>query len=95
MEQRYKDFLIANGYKQYTPSGQPSTVFAYIRRIYYVCERERMTWDELARNINKIVNEYNWGGSKEDFGAKSQNAIISALRRYKEFVSEHALLGYK
>lgn len=86
LEKQFEDYLIEKGYKVETPSGQPSTVYDYIKRINKVCKWENMTWDTLAQNINSIVTKYDIGGSKEDKGAISHNSVINALKRYSEFL---------
>ena len=82
----FEDYLIEHGYKQFTPSGKPSTVYDYIGRIDDVCTMEYMDWVNLAKNINRIVPLYDRGGSKEVFGNKSHRAVINALLRYSEFL---------
>lgn len=86
MEEKFKIFLIAKGYKEYTPTGNPSTVYDYIKRIKKVCEWENMNWKLLAANIIKIRLQYDIGGIKEKQGKKSHNAVICALRQFEEFV---------
>ncbi len=79
-------FLIDKGYKQKTPSGNPSTVYDYIKRIDKICEWECMTWEELADSIQNILYQYDIGGEKENLGKLSHNAVINALRRFYDFV---------
>jgi hypothetical protein len=88
MKDSFERYLIEQGYKVTIPAGNPSTVYDYIKRIDKVCDWENMTWSELANNIGKIVAEYDVGGSKEDYGRKSHNAVINALRRFYEFVDK-------
>lgn len=80
MRKEFESFLIESGYKKYTSSGKPSTVYDYIKRIDKVCEWEGLTWLDLANSIDTIINEYSVGGSKEQLGRKSHNAVICALR---------------
>lgn len=88
MKDQFENYLIEKGYKVTTPSGNPSTVYDYLKRIDKVCEREDLTWKGLADNIGTILTQYDVGGDKEDLGHKSHNAVINAIRRYKEFVEE-------
>ncbi len=88
MKNQYKKYLINQGYSITTPSGNPSTVYDYVKRIEKVCKWEDMTWAELADNIGMIVNQYDIGGSKEDLGRKSHKAFINALKRFKEFTEK-------
>jgi hypothetical protein len=36
LEASFRDYLISEGYKQTTPSGHPSTVYDYCKRIEFV-----------------------------------------------------------
>jgi len=84
----FENHLIAQGYSVTTPSGNPSTVYDYVKRIEKVCRLENMTWTDLADEIGIIVSQYDVGGSKEELGRKSHGAVINALKRFKEFVKE-------
>lgn len=86
MEEKFKEYLISKGYKQIIPSGNPSTVYDYTKRINKVCEWENSTWEQLASDIQIILPLYDVGGKKEDLGRKSHNSAINALRRFSEFV---------
>lgn len=85
MKERFRRFLIDAGYKETTPSGNPSTVYDYIKRIDKVCEWERESWETLAEHIEVVVVMYDVGGPKEELGKKSHSAVINALRRFQEF----------
>ena len=87
MKKEFEVFLIDKGYKQYTPSGNPSTVYDYMKRIDKVCEWENITLQNLFENIKIILPQYDLGGIKEDHGKKSHSAVISALRCFAEFTS--------
>ncbi len=89
MKKQFENYLIDKGYKVTTPSGNPSTVYDYLKRIDKVCEWESISWSELSNHISRIVSQYDTGGSKEELGRKSHNAVINALRRYSEFVNSH------
>ena len=86
MKKQFEEYLISKGYKQTTPSGQPSTVYDYIKRIDKICEWENMTWVQLSNNVQKILSLYDVGGDKENYGKVSHNAVINALRRFSEFI---------
>ena len=89
MKDAFKEYLIANGYAEYTPKGLPSTVYDYLNRIDFVCKQECLTWIQLAERISRVVDEYDIGGEKETLGNKSHRAVINALKRYQEFVSQN------
>ncbi|MCI4410421.1 MAG: hypothetical protein JHC38_01975 [Thiotrichales bacterium] len=86
MQQRFKQYLIDQGYKEYTPKGHSSTVYAYIRAVDRVCKREGLTWTQLAENISNIIKSYDVGGQNEVFGKKSNRTVISALKKYEAFL---------
>ncbi len=88
LEKRFEKYLIEQGYKKTTPSGHPSTVYAYIKSINNICEWENITINSLADNIGRIVSEYDIGGAKEEYGYKSHNTVINALKSFERFV-EH------
>ncbi len=86
MKEKFEKYLITQGYKEYTPSGNKSTVFDYSMRIDRVCKWENISWGQLADRIGYYISLYDVGGSKEDFGKKSHNAVICALRRFQSFI---------
>ena len=87
MKKQFEKYLIEKGYKTITPSGAPSTVYDYIKRIDYVCEIEGYSsWEELANVIPYKVIEYDTNGPKEYLGQKSHRSVISALIQFKNFI---------
>lgn len=89
IKEKFEKYLIDEGYKQITPSGNPSTVYDYVKRINKICEWENITWQELVDNIQIILPKYDTGGEKEDLGKRSHSAVINALKRFSEFVSDN------
>lgn len=85
MIENYKQYLIKHGYSEYTPSGNPSTVYDYAKRIERVCKREAVTIEQLASKIESYVRKYGESGSESDFGKRSNSAYINALKRFEEF----------
>jgi hypothetical protein len=85
MLENFKKYLIQEGYSEYTPSGNPSTVYDYAKRVQRICTREEISYNELAANICFYVEKYDSFGDEADFGSKSHNAYINALRRFNEF----------
>ena len=85
MLERFKKYLIEKGYSEFTPSGKPSTVYDYIKRVERIRSRENMTLSELAENISYYVHKYGPTGNESEFGKRSHNAFINALRRFGEF----------
>ena len=90
MREQFEEYLINQGYKTVTPSGFPSTVYDYIKRIDYVCKVEGFSsWEELADVIPDKVIEYDTDGIKEDLGKISHRSVISALVQFKNFIIDY------
>ncbi len=82
----FRNYLIENGYKVYTPSGQPSVVFQYAREVEIILENERMSIEEFNSRVNEICFLYDIGGAKQKLGEKGHRRVINALKRYREFI---------
>ena len=88
IEAAYEAYLTDAGYSIETPSGNRSTVYAYISSIEnHVLEEEHISWESLKNDIDNIVKLYDAGGIKERIGAKSNFTVINALKRFNEFVN--------
>lgn len=87
MKRNFEKYLIGQGYKEYTPSGNKSTVYDYSHRIDVVCQWEHIDWDTLAQTISIVLPQYEIGGCKEQFGAKSHNSVRCALRCFQDFIN--------
>lgn len=81
----FEQYLIGCGLSVVTPSGKPSTVYDYLKRIDRVCDREGISWQTLRENIGAINAKYAIGGIEEDYGSRSHNAVRAALQKYLEF----------
>ncbi|MBQ8960578.1 MAG: hypothetical protein IJ071_05095 [Ruminococcus sp.] len=86
MKEEFREYLIKNNYRVETPSGRPSTVGDYIKRIDSICSWEGCSWEDLAENIDKIVEEYDIGGDKEALGEKSHRSVRNALKAFRAFL---------
>lgn len=84
----FQQWLKSHGYKEYTPSGNPSTVYDYRKRIESVCDEEGISLTELIKKIDTIVLEYGPNGKKEYVGKKSHSAVINALCRFQEYLDD-------
>ena len=42
MLEKFMKYLIQQGYSEYTPSGNPSTVYDYAKRIQKICHRGKL-----------------------------------------------------
>ena len=88
MRDAFYAYLVAKGYKEYAPCGKKSTVYSYCNRIDLICNLERMTWEELAANIGRVLPKYDVGGPHEDIGMKANRTGINALRAFAEFAHQ-------
>lgn len=86
MLDNFSRFLIQHGYREYTPSGNPSTVYDYVKRVEKICERERISIKQLEESISFYVNKYDTFGSEEAFGNQSHRSFINALKRFEDYV---------
>ena len=87
IETDFEEYLANAGYREYTDSGNPSTVFSYSHAIRKVLDEEGLSWHTLKSCIDNIVHVYDIGGSKFHLGAMSNFTVINALRRFREFVN--------
>ena len=87
IETAFEEYLTNAGYKEYTDSGNPSTVFSYTHAIGKVLEEEGISWHTLKSDIENIIPVYDVGGSKQHIGALSNCTVINALKRFNEFVN--------
>lgn len=86
IKKQFASWLIDHGYKVNTPKNLPSTVQQYLNAIEKVIQWENMdSWEQIIENINRLVNEYDFCGSKAELGKISHNTVISALKRFQEF----------
>lgn len=86
----FKEYLVKRGYKEFTLSGEPSTVYNYTRHIKTICEREGInTAKVLIGRIDELEQKYGETGSEAAFGKKSKSAYINAIRRFNEFVKSN------
>ena len=83
----FEEYLIKAGYRVETDSGNPSTVFVYIRAVEAVLTEEGKSWNTLKNDIPNIVRKYDVGGAKAHFGCRSNNTVINALKRFEDFVN--------
>lgn len=66
----FRQYLKRRGYTEYTPSGNKSTIYNYCFWIKRICEREKISLEELKINISFYIAKYDIGGQEEDFGTK-------------------------
>ena len=86
MLEKFKQYLVACGLKEYSPNGSPSTAVDYKWRLEKICLREGMTEQQLADNINNVLEEYDRAGEKWCVGRRSHESYINALRHFRKFV---------
>jgi hypothetical protein len=84
----FEIYLIEKGYSKLTPSGHPSTVYDYGKRVNTICEKEAISINYLSENIDFYVSKYDDFGSEAEFGNKSHRAYINALKRFRDFIKE-------
>ncbi len=95
MLEQFKDYLIREGYKEFTDAGNPSTAYDYKNRIRNICEREGVNIETLANRINYFKDLYGPTGKESDYGRRSNNAFINALKRFSEFIEKNDVSSMK
>jgi hypothetical protein len=88
MLEKFKLYLVKQGYSEFTPSGNPSTAYDYSKRVNKICLREAISLKHLADNISFYIDKYSPTGNESAFGKRSNNAFINALRRFEEFYKQ-------
>ena len=86
MIEKFEEYLEKRGYSKLTPSGLPSTVYDYKKRVLKICKREGINIESLAKNISSYISKYDTYGIDFEYGKKSNSAYINALKRFEEFL---------
>ncbi|MBR4317418.1 MAG: hypothetical protein IKW23_02850 [Kiritimatiellae bacterium] len=86
MENTYIEFLLCHGLKEYSSTGNRSTVYSYASAVKRVLRSEGFTWDLSPEEIGALVQMYGTGGEKEAAGRKSNCTVIRALIWYQTFI---------
>jgi hypothetical protein len=87
MLENFKNYLIQQGYSKFTPLGNSSTNYDYMKRVEKICNKENITIEGLAENISFYVDKYGPTGNESEFRNRNHNAFISALRKFENFVN--------
>ena len=95
LKARFNQYLILEGYRSKSLSGNPSTIPQYVSSVEKVCEREGCTWTLLASRIGIIVHRYDIGGREEEFGNLSHRTVVNALKRFQEFIENYDITNCK
>lgn len=82
----FEKYLIKRGYKEFTPSGLPSTAPQYRIAVSDIKSYEGMSLEIFCKNIDSIINEYDVGGRKQSLGERGHKTWINALKRFKEYL---------
>jgi hypothetical protein len=83
--ENFKNYLIQNDYKEFTPAGNPSTVYDYVNRVKNILDREKISIQNLATNIDSYVKKYDVDGIEAEYGNVGHRAVINALKRFQDF----------
>ena len=80
LKEEYKEWLEKNGYRN-------NTINSYCHGIERICEEESYeSWEGVIGNIGMLLGSYGQYGVKSEIGAIGHNTVISALRRFNEFL---------
>ena len=87
MRNEFKTFLISKGMTARSANGSRGTSSDYAWRIFNIIKNEKLgSWEVLAQNLNVILPKYMPGGEFQDYGKRSHESFINALRYFREFV---------
>ena len=83
MKKQYKNWLIANGYKMFTPAPNyfPSTAYDYLRGVNRVCEYENLSIEGVAKKIDVLLPKYEPSG-------EMSRSVRCGLRNFARFIKE-------
>lgn len=88
MLKNYKNWLVENGFSAFTASGQPSSVYDYLRGLKYVCAWEDKSIEQLADSISEIAPMYCSTGIHCVKGRMISRSVRCSLRQFNKFVME-------
>lgn len=92
-KENFERYLIdAVQLKEYTDSGNKSTVYDYSGRVGKIAKNEGLVlpdgkpdYASLAPLAKRLIPKYDYGGSEEEYGTSSDRAPINALKKFAEF----------
>ena len=91
----FKNYLIAQGYSEFTKSGRRSTVFDYTFRVARVCRAEQINIKDLAEKIDAVISDYSSKGIKWELGRLSHESVINALKAFNRFIKDQEVGAQK
>lgn len=83
--ENFRIYLIQKGYTEFTPTGNNSTVYDYVNRVRNILDREKISIQNLATNIDSYVEKYDVDGKESEYGKRGHNSVINALKRFQDF----------
>ena len=86
MLENFKQYLINKGYKEYSANLSPSTCQDYPYRLRRLIEKENITIEQLATDINKYIELYGKSGEKWCVGCRSHESYINSLKHFRKFI---------
>lgn len=86
MLNKFREYLISKGFKEYSANNSPSTCIDYCWRISKIIEKEGITIEQLSADINKYLEQYDRLGDKWTIGRRSHESYINALRQFRKFL---------
>lgn len=86
MLNKFREYLISKGFKEYSANLSPSTCQDYPYRLRKLIEKENITIEQLSTNINKYIELYGKSGEKWSVGRRSHESYINALKHFRKFI---------
>lgn len=88
MLKNYKNWLIQNGFSEFTANHKPSSVYDYLRGLKFVCSWENKTIEQLADSISEIAPMYCSTGIHSIRGRMISRSVRCSLKQFNKFISE-------
>ncbi len=85
MQNTFKNWLVMQGFKEFSANGDRSTAYDYSRRVDLVRKAEGLTWNELVAQIDDILPLYLSNGKKATDGRISHESVLNAMRQFHRF----------
>lgn len=86
MLNKFREYLIGKGFKEYSANSNPSTIEDYCWRISKIIEKEGISLEKLSADIAKYLELYGPKGEKWTTGRRSHHSYFQALRHFRKFI---------
>ncbi len=82
----FSEYLMARGYGIASDAGNLTTTVAYVMAVVKILEIEKLSYENLLKKIDKIVQMYDMDGPKKELGNYQHGTYRNAIKRFQEFI---------